>query len=85
MAKEIQEYDAIFQFIRNHQYPPDFDKDQKRVLRRKARKYRIDNARLMYQKTVGSWKEVPRSIEERDRILKLCHATPAGTFITLAL
>ena len=85
MAKDLHEYDAIYEYLRSGSYPSDFNKNQRRALRRKAStNYSVDKEHLLYQRS-GSWKQVPRHSEERYRILKLCHAHPEGIKFTLGL
>ena len=80
MAEEIEEYDAIFHYLRTDHHPPGLSRDQRRSLRRKAKNnYRVRKERLLIGKSqLETWKQVPRSREERDRIMKLCHALPEG-------
>ena len=81
MDAGLAEYDAIYHYLRDKEYPLGYDKNQKRVLRRKAcANYRVNKEHLEhYQGSSGVWKQVPRSTEQRNRILELCHALPEGS------
>lgn len=83
MADQNEDYDAIFNYLWRNQYPIGFDKSQKRALRRKASNYKAENGNLYYRASSNArgpreWKQVPRSVEDRNRILVACHALPEG-------
>ena len=76
----MEDYDAVYEFLESHQYPPGYTKNQKRYLRRKAQEhFQTTNGILYYSKesagsqAVREWKQVPRSLIDKERILKSCH------------
>ena len=76
----MEDYDAVYKFLESHQYPPGYTKNQKRCLRRKAQEhFQTTNGILYYSKepagsqAVREWKQVPRSLVDKERILKSCH------------
>ena len=82
-ADQNDDYDAIFTYLQRNQYPIGFDKSQKRALRRKASSYKAENGILYYRACRNArgpreWKQVPRSVRDRNRILEACHALPEG-------
>ncbi len=70
MAMNSVEYEAIYQFLRRGQYPDGCSKNEKRVLRRKAKdNYKTEKDYLFYRPRGGtSWKKVPRFPKERTHI-----------------
>ena len=82
-ADQNDDYDAIFTYLQRNQYPIGFDKSQKWALRRKASSYKAENGILYYcacrnARGPREWKQVPRSVRDRNRILEACHALPEG-------
>ncbi len=80
MATNSEEYEAIYQFLRCGQYPGGCSKNEKRVLRRKAKdNYKAEKESLFYRPRGGlDWKKVPRFAKDRTRILEICHSLPEG-------
>ena len=75
----MEDYDALFEFLENR-YPTDYTKNQKQCLRRKAQEhFQTRNGILYYSKEPANfqgsrgWKHVPRSLTDKERILKACH------------
>ncbi len=62
------------------QYPESFIKNQKRNLQRKANdNYNVERGILYYhQKGSSDWKQVPRTFEDKQKILISCHASTEG-------
>ena len=73
---EQSEFDALFVYLSKGLYPSDYGANSKRMLRRKAENFSIDNGELFY---VGRKKgdkpriKVIKTEEERRRILENCH------------
>ena len=80
MAAGEGEYEEIYQFLQYRKYPADFEKTQKRNLRRKANNnYKVDRGLLYYHhKDKPEWKQVPRNSKDKERILASCHANAEG-------
>ena len=80
LHSDMEEYDAIFEFLENHRYPTDYTKNQERCLRRKAQEhFQARNGILYYSKEPANiegsreWKNAPRSLINKERILKAYH------------
>ena len=87
-----EEYHAIYQYLVFKRYPNGLSKNEKRMLRRRAKEhYRMKNGRLLYS-AVGrsrskaitdkgksrAWKIVVKTEEERKKILQSCHSGSGG-------
>ena len=76
---EEEEYRQVYQFIVNHSYPTGFSKNQKRVLRRKCQeRFCIRSGLLYYAGEDKKWRQVARSVEDRERIMQSCHSSAEG-------
>ena len=82
------EFNEIYDFLAYRRYPNGFSKNQKRILRRKnAAHFRVRRGMLFYSKMPKSvsggkklqWRQVPRTTEEKNRILEACHSSNEGT------
>ena len=76
MATE-EEYDHIYAFLSNHEYPAGFGKNEKRALRRKVHNYKVNHGVLFYL-LKENWRQVPHTNKDEQRILEACHALPEG-------
>jgi hypothetical protein len=66
---EEEEYRQVYEFIANHKYPTGFSKNQKRILRRKCQdSFCIRSGLLHYVGDDKKWRQVARSVEDRDDI-----------------
>ena len=45
---ETKAYNEVFYYLRDNQYPDDFTKDQKRIIRRKAQNFVLDDGALFF-------------------------------------
>ena len=72
------EYDELYDYVARQQYPDGFSKDQKRVLRRKASKYKVEQGLLFYCCKNQHYKQVIRTEQDKQRILEACHCLPEG-------
>lgn len=73
------EYEDVYSYLFSHSYPNNYTKQQKRALRRKAENFKVEKGALFYlHKLSTRWKQVPRSENERKRILEACHSFPGG-------
>ncbi len=80
-----EEYDAIFSFLEYGTYPSAWHhKDQKRALRRKCVDYAVDSGVLYRKKDKERGKieylQVPRGVEEIERILHSCHSSKESEY-----
>ena len=80
LDQAMEDYDALYEFLESHQYPTGYTKNRKRSLKRKAQKhFQARNGILYYSKEPASsqgtreWKHVPRSVIDKERILKSSH------------
>jgi len=78
---ERSEYDALFVYLSKGVYPSDYGANPKRIFRRKAENFIIDNGELFYvaQKKGVKPRRVTKTEEERRRILKNCHGQTEGS------
>lgn len=85
MASEEREYQDIYNFLQHHQYPPGYDKSQKRNFRRKATtNYKVDKGLLYFcKKGSKEWRQVARSSRDKERILIACHSLSEGNYKVL--
>ena len=71
---ETKAYNEVFYYLRDNQYPDDFTKDQKRIIRRKAQNFVLDDGALFF---VGKKNSQPKrwvhNTDEQEKILKACH------------
>ena len=70
------DYNDIFTYLESKEYPNGFSKNQKRVMRRRCKDFQIKRGLLYYTSkadTGGDCRQVPRSNEEAQRIIKSCH------------
>ena len=76
------EYDALFMYLSNGVYPSD-DVNKKRILRRKAQNFKVDNGELFYigGKTGDKPRRVIKTEEERRWILENCHGQTEGILL----
>ena len=79
-------YDGIFSFLEHGTYPSGDHKDQKRALRRKCVDYAVDSGVLYRKKDKERGKveylQVPRGVEEIERILHSCHSSKESEYMT---
>lgn len=77
---EQSEYDALFVYLSKGVYPSDYGANRKRILRRKAENFGIDNRELFYvgQKKGDKPRRVIKTEEERRKILDNCHGQTEG-------
>ena len=82
---EEEEYRHVYDFIGNHSYPTGFSKNEKRILRRKCQEHFCVRNGLLYYAARGKetkddqkWREVARSVEDRERIMQSCHSSDEG-------
>ena len=81
---EEEEYRHVYNFLVSHCYPTGFSKNQKRILRRKCQeRYCVKSGLLYYGVTRDDdddqqWRQVARSVEDRERIMKSCHSSAEG-------
>ena len=59
MAGDEETYDQVYTFLSKHQYPADFDKNQKCGLRRKAKSYKVECGVLLYRSDRAPIEERP--------------------------
>ena len=80
---EQSEYDALFVYLSKGVYPSDYGANPKRMLRRKAENFGIDNGELFYvgRKKGDKPRRVIKTEEERRRILENCHGQTEGSFV----
>lgn len=85
-----EDFDGIYQYLAFGRYPTSSSKNERRVIRRRAKAhYRVNNGRLLFcvtttatalkEKKERSWKLVIRTREERLRILESCHSGIGGS------
>ena len=71
MMSEEEEYRRIYEFLVNHSYPTGFSKNQKRILRIKCQqRFRFRSGLLDYACEDQKWRQVARSVEDRERIVQ---------------
>ena len=71
------EYDEIYSYLSFGQYPLEFTKNQKRMLRRRATdNYCVKNGLLYYQ--TKKHEQVVRTQQDINRILRSCHDSLEG-------
>ena len=87
------DYDGLYEYLAFSKYPTGSSKNQRRILRRKARvHYGVKSGRLLYsatssataslnEKTERNWKLVIKTREERLRILENCHSGTVGKMV----
>ena len=78
---EESRYQALFDYLSRQEYPPDYSKTQKYVLRRASKSYTVKGNHLFY--TGCSRKNVrPRHVlkgtEEVERVFLECHLSAGG-------
>lgn len=80
---EQSEYDTLYTYLSKGVYPSNYDANKKRMLRRKAENFRIDNGELFYvgRKKGDKSRRVIKTEEERRRILENCHGQTEGKFL----
>ena len=78
---EQSEFDALFVYLSKGAYPSDYGVNSKRMLRRKAENFSIDNGELFYvgRKKGDKPRKVIKTEEERRRILENCHGQTEGS------
>jgi len=74
-------YDEIVDYLLFLRYPDGHDKNQKRILRRKANHYRMENGSLYYSLKENDWRKVIRTEKERKKIMECCHSSAEGIII----
>ena len=92
---EMEDYDSVFNYLQTGKYPKAFDKNQRRVLRRKSQEhFKIDSGVLYYSNVsskataTGSSQTsriAVRSKEEKRRILESCHSDQHGEFVSASV
>ena len=77
-----EQYSSLLAYIKTGQYPADYCKSKKFVLRRCSKNYKVLGDLLYYvdRNKDGSTADrlVIRGIEEAERIFKECHLTTGG-------
>ena len=63
----------VYSYLAEGKYPLGASKDEKRVIRKKSKKYSVSNGQLTYRTKNGNNVTVIFSEEERKRILNACH------------
>ena len=78
---EQSEYDALFVYLSKGVYPSNYGANSKRILRRKAENFSIDNGELFYvgRKKGDKPRRVIKTEEERRQILENCHGQTEGS------
>ena len=80
-VKQVMEnYDEIYEFLYSGKYPDNFTKNQTRLLQFMLNHTLVKNGLLYYSKDGNKWKQVPRSDEEKERILRSCHGSVESLF-----
>ena len=74
-----QDYEDIFQYLLTRKYRPDCSKNQRRIIRRRAKEhFKLKNGRLFYSsgktRAGSKWRLVIKEMNERKRILASCHS-----------
>ena len=85
-----KDYEDIFRYLVLKSYPNDASKNQKRILRRRAKEhYKIRSGKLLYSargktkaldrgRSSRDWKIVVKTKEERRKVLESCHSGSGG-------
>ena len=71
---------SVYNYLSEGKYPHGTSKDEKRMIRKKSKKYSVSNGdgQLTYKTKNGNEVEVIFSEEERKRILKVCQTDPTA-------
>ena len=82
---EQSEYGALYAYLSKGVYPSDYGVNKKRILRKKAENFKIDNGELFYvgRKNGTMPRRVIKTEEERRRILENCHGQTEDMFLLL--
>ena len=78
MVLTDQDYEDIYQYLCFRRYRTDSSKNQRRIVRRRAKEhFKVKNGRLFYTtgktKAAPKWRLVVKDVKERKRILESCH------------
>ena len=88
---EIEDYDAVFNYLQTGKYPQAFYKNQRCFLRRKSQEhFKIDSYSNVSSKATATgnsqtWRIAIRSKKEKRRILASCHSDQHGEFVSASV
>ncbi len=78
----MEDYDEVYGYLANDTYPSGYNKNQRRVLRRKCLShFKASGGILYYSKTTSgerNWRVVVKTVAEKKRILEACHSDEQG-------
>ena len=87
---EIDSLSTIEDHLLNGVYPPSFSKNEKCSLRRRCRNnFKLEDGILMYQSrnrnstSEETWRICVRTVKEKIRVLRSCHAGMEGIIVSI--
>ncbi len=79
---EEHQYRSIFDYVESKSYPSNFTKNQKYILRRTSKKYKVEGEQLFYLDTAADGSFFDRLVikgrEEAERVFVECHMNAGG-------
>lgn len=90
----MEDYDEVFKFCENREYPSDLSKDQKRNFRRRCTEsFMVKDGLLYYRKysrgkpsgQQNDWKLCVKNADEKERIMISCHSSATGMIICCSM